>query len=45
MIKKIINSDIFYFILGAIIFSFITPVFAYSLIASNIGFTPKDNKW
>ena len=43
--KKILNSEIFFFILGAIIFSSIGVVFAYSITASNIGFTPREVTW
>lgn len=43
--KSIIKSRIFAFILGAIIFSSITGVAAYTLLASDIGFTPSDTTW
>ncbi|MBR1416339.1 MAG: H-type lectin domain-containing protein [Bacilli bacterium] len=41
---KILKIKIFYFILGAVIFSTVS-VFAYSIIASNVGFTPKASNW
>lgn len=43
--KKVLKSRIFAFILGAIIFSGITSVAAYSIFANDIGYTPKDSTW
>lgn len=43
--KKFLTSRIFTFILGAVIFSGITGVAAYSILASDIGYTPKDSSW
>ena len=43
--KKIIKSRVFAFVLGAIIFSGITGVAAYTIFASDIGYTPKDTAW
>ena len=43
--KKIFKSRIFIFILGAILFGGIGVVSAYSILASDIGFTPKDSTW
>ena len=41
--KKIFKkSNIFSFLLGAIIFSGITSVAAYNILASDIGYTPKE---
>ena len=42
--KKILKSRLFFFILGAVIFSTGT-IFAYSILAPNVGFTPKDDTW
>ena len=42
--KKFIKNNIIGFILGAVIFSSIT-VAAYSVLANDIGYTPKDNTW
>ena len=42
--KKIFKNPIFTFILGAVIFSTLS-VFAYSIIAQDVGFTPKDDTW
>ena len=42
--KKFIKNNIIGFILGAIIFSSIT-VAAYSVLANDIGYTPKDSTW
>ena len=41
--KKLIKNPIFMFILGIILSSSI--VFAYSLIAPDVGFTPRDDTW
>ena len=43
--KKLIKTKIFYFILGAIIFIGSASALAYSIIASDVGFTPKDDSW
>ena len=43
--KKIFKNPILTFILGAITFSCITSAFAYSIIASSVGFTPTDDTW
>ena len=43
--KKVFKSRIFAFILGALIFSGITAVSAYSIFANDIGYTPKDTTW
>ena len=44
--KKIFRkSNIFSFLLGAVIFSGITGVTAYTILASDVGFTPKNNSW
>ena len=44
MIKKLITSRIFSFILGAILFSGVT-VFAYSISSKDIAFTPTNENW
>ena len=41
--KKVLNSSIFFFILGATIFSFLGVVIASSLSANDIAFTYKDS--
>lgn len=43
--KKIFKSRLFTFVLGAIIFSGITAVSAYTIFANDIGYTPKDTTW
>ena len=43
--SKIIKSRIFTFVLGAVIFSGITGVAAYSMFAKDIKYTPKDTTW
>jgi len=43
--KKIGKSHIFAFVLGAILFSGITGVAAYTVLASDISFTPSDTTW
>lgn len=43
--KKIINSKFFYFLLGTLIAGGISVVFAYSLIANDVGFVPHDSTW
>ncbi|MBR1416343.1 MAG: hypothetical protein IJ572_00805 [Bacilli bacterium] len=40
--QKLFKNPIFTFILGAVIFSAVS-VFAYSIIATNVGYTPLDN--
>ena len=42
--KKIIKNPLFTFILGALIFSSL-GVAAYSLLSSDVQFTPENNKW
>ncbi|MBR1416347.1 MAG: hypothetical protein IJ572_00825 [Bacilli bacterium] len=42
--KRIFKSRLLYFILGAVIFSSVSTL-AYSIISSNVGFTPRDNTW
>ena len=42
--KKILKSRLFFFILGAVIFG-TGSVFAYSILAPDVGYTPKDNAW
>lgn len=43
--KKIFKSRIFAFVLGAILFGGIGVVSAYTILANNIGYTPKDTTW
>ena len=43
--KKIKKGYILSFVLGAILFSGITGVAAYTVLASDIGYTPKDTTW
>ena len=44
--KKIFKkSNIFSFLLGAIIFGGIVGVSAYTILANDIGYTPKDSTW
>ena len=43
MKKLFSKSNIFSFLLGAVIFSGITSVFAYTLIASDVGYTPTES--
>ena len=44
--KKIFRkSNIFSFLLGAILFGGIGVVSAYTILANNIGYTPKDTTW
>ena len=43
--QKILNSRLIYFILGVATIIGITSVFAYSIFASDIGFTPHDDTW
>ena len=43
--KKILSSSIFLFILGAIIFSFLGTILAYSLTANDIAFRSKDESF
>lgn len=42
--KKMLNNKLFYFLLGAILFSGIT-VFAYSITSKEISFTPENTNW
>ena len=42
--KKILKSRLLFFLLGAVIFSSAT-VFAYSILAPDVGFTPTDSTW
>ena len=45
-VKKIFKKgNIFSFIFGALVFSTITFVYAYSLFADSVGFTPRDSSW
>ena len=43
--KKFLNSKLFYFILGAIIFGSISSVLAFSFSASSVEYTPTDTTW
>lgn len=43
--RKIIKNPIFTFILGALIFGGIIGVSAYTILANDIGYTPKDSTW
>lgn len=43
--KKIIKNPILTFVLGALIFGGIGVVSAYTILASDIGYTPKDTTW
>ena len=43
--KKIIKNPIFTFVLGALIFGGIVGVSAYTILATDIGYTPKDTTW
>ena len=43
--KKILKNPLFSFILGSIIFGGIGTVFAYSILAEDVGYTPKDTTW
>ena len=43
--KRILNSKLFFFILGALVFGTVSAVFAYSYTADQIGFTPIDTNW
>ena len=44
--KKVFKKGyIFSFILGAIVFGSVGTYAAYSVLADNIGYTPKDNTW
>ncbi|MBR1416349.1 MAG: hypothetical protein IJ572_00835 [Bacilli bacterium] len=43
--QKLIKNPIFMFMLGVVISIGITSVFAYSLLAPNVGYTPKDEEW
>lgn len=44
MIKKILNSRVFAFILGGIFFSGLT-VYAYTISSSDVSYEPEDNTW
>ena len=43
--KRLLNSKLFIFILGGIIFGSITGVVAYTINAKDVTYTPKDNNW
>ena len=43
--QKFLKSRIFAFLLGAILFTTLTSVAAYTLIANDVGYTPKDSTW
>ena len=43
--NKVLKSRIFFLILGAVIFGGIVGVSAYSILASDIGYTPSDSTW
>ncbi|MBR1416362.1 MAG: hypothetical protein IJ572_00900 [Bacilli bacterium] len=43
--KKLFKSRFLFLILGIVIVSGISSVFAYSLLAQDVGFTPKDTTW
>ena len=43
--QKLIKSRIMYFILGVVLSVGITSVFAYSIFAPDVGFTPRDDTW
>ena len=43
--KKIIKNPVFMFILGSIIFGSIGIVSAYTILAKDVGYTPKDTTW
>lgn len=43
--KRIFKSRLFFYLLGVITSLSITSVFAYSIFALNIGFTPLDTSW
>ena len=43
--KKFVKSRLFTFILGAVIFSGITGVVAYTLNANQVSYTPSDKTW
>ena len=43
--KKIFKSRMFAFILGAVIFGGIVGVSAYTILANDVGYTPKDTTW
>ena len=43
--KKFIKSKISAFIFGAILFSSVTGVFAYNILAKDIEYTPSDETW
>ena len=43
--KKLFDSNIFYFILGAIIFGGIGSVLAYTIVSSDVEYTSDDLSW
>ncbi len=43
--KKMLKSRIFFFILGALMFSMISAVLAYDYASINLGFTSNDTEW
>lgn len=43
--KRVFKNPIIMFILGALTFGGMGTIFAYSIISSNVGFTPKDTSW
>ena len=43
--QKLIRTKLFYLVLGVTIAIGITSVFAYTILAPDVGFTPKDNNW
>ena len=43
--KKLFKSRLFFFVLGVLITVCISTVFAYSYVASEVGFTPQDTNW
>ncbi len=45
VMNKVLKSRIFSFILGAVIFGGIVGVSAYSILASDIEYTPQDATW
>ena len=45
MIKKVLKSRLFIFISTALFFSGIGVVFAFTVLAPDVGFTPKDTNW
>ena len=43
--KKIFKSRVFAFVLGALLFGSIGVVSAYTILANDVGYTPKDTTW